>query len=47
MKSARALYEQGAIDVEDLTARVRAWLAHASHGHTRTLCARELARLRL
>jgi hypothetical protein len=45
MKSAIALFHAGALEVEDLTARVSAWLAHAHHGHTRKLCARELERL--
>jgi hypothetical protein len=41
----RALFEAGALDIEEVTARVRAWLAHARHGHTRELCTRELERL--
>jgi len=45
MAEARALLHAGALDLEEVTARVRAWLAHARHGHTRTLCERELARL--
>lgn len=45
MAVTRALYQAGAIDAGEVTAKVRAWLAHAKHGHTRTLCQRELARL--
>jgi RNA-directed DNA polymerase len=41
----RALFEAGALDACEVVARVRAWLAHARHGHTRTLCEAELARL--
>lgn len=45
MAEARALYAAGALEPEEVMARVRAWLAHARHGHTRALCERELARL--
>ncbi len=45
MAETRALFHAGALDAHDVTARVRAWLAHARHGHTRALCERELARL--
>jgi hypothetical protein len=41
----RALFECGALEIEEVTARVKAWLAHARHGHTRALCRRELGRL--
>ena len=46
MQTARALFEAGTIEVEEVTQRVRAWLAHARHGHTRALCERELERWR-
>jgi hypothetical protein len=45
MLTARRLFEAGALELEDLVARVQAWLAHARHGHTRAICARELERL--
>jgi hypothetical protein len=45
MAITRALFEAGAIDPSEVVAQVRAWLAHARHGHTRTLCERELAQL--
>jgi hypothetical protein len=45
MRLARALYEVGAIESEEVASRVRAWLAHAAHGQTRVLCERELGRL--
>lgn len=40
----RALFAAGALDLDDITVRVRAWLAHAHHGHTRALLEAELAR---
>lgn len=40
----RALFAAGALDLDDITARIRAWLAHARHGHTRALLDRELSR---
>lgn len=40
-----ALYDAGALELEDVTSRLRAWLAHAQHGHTRSLVRRELSRL--
>jgi RNA-directed DNA polymerase len=40
-----ALFESGAVDPAEVIAQIRAWLAHARHGHTRTLCERELSRL--
>ncbi|MSP60862.1 MAG: RNA-dependent DNA polymerase [Myxococcales bacterium] len=43
MRELQLLYQVGAISVADITARVRAWLAHARHGHTRTLCRSVLA----
>ncbi|MEB2322823.1 MAG: reverse transcriptase domain-containing protein [Sorangiineae bacterium] len=46
MATTRALFEVGALEPEDVVAQLRAWLAHARHGHTRALCERELARLR-
>jgi hypothetical protein len=36
------LYACGAIGPDDVGDRIRAWLAHARHGHTRTLCRRML-----
>jgi hypothetical protein len=45
MATTRALLDAGAVEPGDVVARVRAWLAHARHGHTRTLCERELSRL--
>ena len=45
MATTRALFEAGALEPSDVIAQVRAWLAHARHGHTRALCERELARL--
>ena len=36
------LYACGAIGPDDIGDRIRAWLAHARHGHTRTLCRRML-----
>ena len=45
MRLCRALFATGALSVEDVTSRVRAWLAHARHGHTRALLEVELARL--
>ena len=46
MAEVRALYHAGAIDLDEVTGRVRAWLADARHGHSRALCAAELDRLR-
>jgi hypothetical protein len=45
MDLTRSLFEAGALDPSEVVARVRAWLAHARHGHTRTLCERELSLL--
>ncbi len=45
MKVTRALWRAGALETEEATARIRAWLAHAAHGHTRRLCERELGKL--
>jgi len=45
MATTGALLRAGSLEVEDAVAQVRAWLAHAQHGHTRALCRRELARL--
>ncbi len=45
MKLTRVLFEAGALGPPEVVAQVRAWLAHARHGHTRALCERELARL--
>jgi retron-type reverse transcriptase len=46
MRLTRALFASGALLPGEITARVRAWIAHARHGHTRALLAAELARLR-
>lgn len=45
MATTRALFEAGAVGPCEVVAQVRAWLAHARHGHTRALCERELSRL--
>jgi hypothetical protein len=45
MRCAQELYKAGLLEAEDVMARVRAWLAHARHGQTRSLCRRELERL--
>lgn len=44
-EEARALYLAGAIEAEELGARVCAWLAHARHGHTTRLVERVLGDL--
>lgn len=41
----RALYSAGALPLGDVVSRLRAWLAHAAHGHTRALVRAELSRL--
>jgi retron-type reverse transcriptase len=46
MRRVRAELAAGALDVDDVTARVRAWLAHAAHGHTRALCEKMLREIR-
>lgn len=40
----QAEFAAGGIELDEVTARVRAWLAHAAHGHTRALLRGELAR---
>jgi hypothetical protein len=45
MAETQALYDAGAIGAHEVVARVRAWLAHARHGHTQVLCDRMLNRL--
>lgn len=45
MRRLQALYRVGAIGPEEIRSRVQALLAHARHGHTRTLCRRVLAEL--
>jgi len=45
MREVQALYAAGALEPEEVVQRIRAWLAHASHGHTRALCIRELERI--
>lgn len=46
LATARRLFSAGALSPEEITARVRSWLAHARHGQTRALIEAELARLR-
>lgn len=41
------LYRAGALEAEEVLTRVRSWLAHARHGHTRSLCRTELERISL
>jgi hypothetical protein len=45
MRELRALHAAGAVEIDKVTSRVRAWLAHARHGHTRSLCRLVLAEL--
>jgi hypothetical protein len=45
MRELRALHAAGAVEIDEVTARVRAWLAHTRHGHTRSLCRLVLAEL--
>ena len=45
VRNMRSMLAAGAIEPEDACSRVRAWLAHAHHGHTRELCRRELDRV--
>lgn len=40
----RTLFSAGAIEVDEVTARLSAWLAHVRHGHTRSLIEREITR---
>jgi hypothetical protein len=42
-----ALFQAGAIEQEEVLASLRAWLAHARHGHTQGLIRRELERFAL
>lgn len=44
-KALRLLFAAGALPPEEITQRLRAWLAHARHGHTRALVTSELSRL--
>lgn len=37
----RVLFAAGAVSVDEVRARVHAWIAHAAHGHTARLLARE------
>jgi hypothetical protein len=39
-----ALFDAGALDADEVLASLRSWVAHARHGHTRALLARELER---
>jgi hypothetical protein len=41
------LFRAGALEADEVLARVRSWLAHARHGHTRSLCRLELERISL
>ncbi|MCX5742210.1 MAG: reverse transcriptase domain-containing protein [Proteobacteria bacterium] len=45
MGTLQALYVVGAVDIDEVASRIRAWLAHARHGHTRALCERVLGEL--
>lgn len=45
MRELRLLHAAGAVELSDIASRIRAWLAHARHGHTRALCERVLAEL--
>jgi retron-type reverse transcriptase len=45
MRELTNLYAAGAVEPHEVVQRIRAWLAHASHGDTRALCTRELGRL--
>ena len=45
MRELRVPCELGAVGPEEVVSRVRAWLAHARHGHTRSLCRQVLADL--
>lgn len=40
----KALFSVGAIEPDEVTARLSAWLAHASHGHTQALLQKESER---
>ncbi len=40
----RGLYACGAVEIEEVAARLHAWLAHAKHGHTQALIASEARR---
>lgn len=46
MRQASDLFYAGAIDLDEVTCRIRAWLAHARHAHSQRLIEAELARLR-
>ncbi|MBN1606057.1 MAG: group II intron reverse transcriptase domain-containing protein [Polyangiaceae bacterium] len=45
MRKVQALYAAGALEAHEVRSRVQAWLAHARHGHTRTLVRRVLSEL--
>jgi len=45
MGELRRLHAAGAIEIDEVTSRIRAWLAHARHGDTRALCERVLGEL--
>ncbi len=40
----RTMFRAGAVGVDEVRMRLMAWMAHAKHGHTRTLVTRELER---
>ncbi len=44
VRTLRALFSAGALEVDEVTARLAAWLAHVRHGHTRSLIEREITR---
>lgn len=44
VRALRALFSAGALEVDEVTARLSAWLAHVRHGHTRSLIEREITR---
>ncbi len=46
VKTLRVLFCIGAVQVDEVTARLHAWLAHARHGHTQSLVLREIERWR-
>jgi hypothetical protein len=46
MARTQTLFAAGALEPRDVMSQLRAWLAHARHGHTRALLQTELERLR-
>ena len=45
LRSLRALYFAGALEPEEVRSHLCAWLAHARHGHTRSLVREALAQV--